>query len=209
MTSCGFFPIQRPPVAGFFALTRSASLAGLLFAPAALAAPPVFDSLVAGQPSLFPGQTTVVEARVTDSDPITTWSWAASPGSIAGSSSSAVFTAPTTPGVATITCTVTDSTGATASRTVSVTASDVLPERVLSGGFKAPSRASVSRSGEVYVVDPSLGGIAVTGLFAPGVHRFLPFAGARSVAVDWTDGIAVAGDPGAAVYTNRNSPRLV
>lgn len=209
MTSCGFFPIQRPPVAGFFALTRAVSFAGLLFAQAALAAPPVFDSLVAGQPSLFPGQTTVVEARVTDSDPITTWSWTTSLGGIAGSSSSVVFTAPATPGVATITCTVTDSTGATASSTVKVTASDVFPERILSGGFKAPARVSVSRSGEVYVVDPSLGGIAVTGLFAPGVHRFLPFAGARSVVVDWAEGIAVAGDPGAAVYTSRGEFRFV
>ncbi len=209
MTSCGFFPIQRPPVAGFFALSRAVSLAGLIFAPAALAAPPVFDSLVAGQPALFPGQTTIVDARVTDSDPITTWSWTASLGSVAGSGSSAIFTAPTSPGVATITCTVADSTGATASRTVNVTASDVYPERILAEGFKAPARVSVSRSGEVYVVDPSLGGIGVTGLFSPGIHRFLGFQGARSVAVDWNDGIAVAGDPGAAVYSGTGAFRFV
>ncbi len=196
-------------MAGFFAPAGAAILACLLLPPAALAAPPVFDSLAAGQPSLFPGQTTVVDARVSDSDPITSWSWTASLGSIAASGASAVFTAPATPGVATITCTVTDSTGATASGTVTVTASDVYPERILSGGFKAPARVSVSRSGEVYVVDPSLGGIAVTGLFAPGIHRFLGLQGARSVAVDWNDGIAVAGDPGAAVYTSTGAFRFV
>jgi len=48
MASCGIFLVQRPPVAGFFARVRAVSLAGLLFAPAALAAPPIFDSLVAG-----------------------------------------------------------------------------------------------------------------------------------------------------------------
>ena len=209
MAACGIFPAHRPPVAGFFAVAAVASLAGFLFAPAALAAPPAFDTLVAGQPSLFPGQTTVIDARVTDSDPITTWTWTASLGTVEGSGASAVFTAPRTPAVATITCTVTDATGATASGTVTVTTSDVFPERILSGGFKSPARVSISRSGEVYVADPSLGGIAVTGLFTPGVHRFLELRGARSVAVDWKDGIAVAGDPGAAVYTSTGQFRFV
>lgn len=211
MTSCGNFLIKNRPAARFFAPAGATILAYLLLVPASAAAQPVFESLVAGQPSLFPGQTTAVEARVTGTKQTKsmTWVWTATLGSIAGSGPSATFTAPTAPGAATVTCSVTDSLGATASKSVSITTSDVFPERILSGGLQAPSRLAISRSGEVYVVDESLGGIAVTGLFEPGVHRFLGLKGARSVTVDWNDGIAVAGDPGAAVYTSTGEFRFV
>lgn len=209
MASCGNSPIQPIPAAANPPRGPAVLAAALLFATPALGAPPVFDSLAAGQPSLFPGQSTVVDARVTDTDPIVSWVWSASAGTVTGSGSTATYTAPSAPATASVTCTVTDATGATASRSVSVTASDVFPERILADGLRAPVRVAVAKSGEVYVVDTGLGGIAVTGLFTPGVHRFLEFPGARSVAADWNDGIAVAGEPGAAVYTSRGEFRFV
>lgn len=163
---------------------------------------PVISSLTAGAAVLFPGQSTIVNAVALDPDvdPIT-FAWSTTAGTIApAAAGAATLLAPSSPASVTVTCTVTDSKGAQTSKTLPISVTSAMPERSIHAGLKAPQRVAINSAGELFVVDPSLGGIAVIGLFTGQMNCFWPLQLARSVAVDWADGIVIGGAPGAAVY---------
>ena len=162
--------------------------------------PPVVDSLTADPLQLFPGETSDLNCSGSDpnDDPLT-YSWNADSGTVTpGPAGSAVFTADD-PAGATVTCRVTDPEGAFGEASILLTVVGALPEKALTARLVAPQRLSVDSLGEVYVVDPSFGGIAVLHLLSGRFVYRVPLNGATSVAVDWSDNLLVGGQTGAVV----------
>ena len=164
--------------------------------------PPTITALTAAAAALFPGATTTLAATASDPDgDAITYSWSATAGAVAPDAPGhATFQAPAVPAAVDVTCTVTDSKGASSSRTLSLAVTEALPESTITAGLRAPQRLAANSVGELFVVDRSLGGVAAVGLFAGGMSTLWPYPGAHGVAVDGNDHVVVAGDGGAAIY---------
>jgi hypothetical protein len=111
--------------------------------------PPVIESLVGDPMALYPGEESQLAcaAHDPDGDPVS-YSWSSDLGGLTpGANGSAVFAA-TSPGVAAITCTVTDAAGAAASRSIELAVSDVAAQQLLTPGLSSPHRVDVDSMGE-------------------------------------------------------------
>ena len=162
--------------------------------------PPVVVSLVADPSQLVVGESSSLTCSGSDPEgsPLV-YSWEADSGTVTpGPAGSAVFTADD-PAGAVVTCRVSDPEGAFGEASILLTVVGALPEKALTAGLVAPQRLSVDSLGEVYVVDPSSGGIAVLHLLNGGFVYRVPADGATSVAVDWNDNLLVGGHTGAIV----------
>lgn len=168
--------------------------------------PPVIDSLSAAPAQLYPGQTSQLTCRASDpdGDPLS-YAWSADAGSIAaGAGNTATWTAGA-PGIATVTCTVADTGGASASSHLRLSVTDAVPESSLSSGLESPQRVAADSLGNLYVVDRSSGGLTVVNLFDGAVVYRLPVRDATSVAVDWQDRLLTGGSSGARLLDRRGA----
>lgn len=168
--------------------------------------PPVIDDLSAvDNQILVQGSTTVTcTAHDPDSDPIT-YGWSADIGTISGSGSSVTYTGPSTPGMATITCTVTDDESAFSQDTVMISVSGVIPERSFSSGIFTPQRLSTDSTGLVYVADRKAGGVLAVDLDAHLVTASLSEPRINGLDIDWNDKILVGTELGARVLDTDGS----
>jgi len=162
---------------------------------------PIIESLTAAPVSLYPGESSLLTCAATDPDgDEVSYDWSSDLGSLTpGANGSATFEA-TRPGVATITCSATDPTGASASRSIVVAVSDVEAQRLIMPGLSAPHRLDVDSMGDLYVVDRGAGGISVLRLETGDLMYRIPMPDASAVAVDWQDRLLVGTATGAGVF---------
>jgi sugar lactone lactonase YvrE len=171
---------------------------------------PVIDTLNADPTQLFPDQDSNLTcvAHDPDGDPMT-YSWSADAGAVtAGAPGTATFLSGS-PGIASVTCTVTDAGGALQSLGINISVSDAFPESVITAGLLAPQRVAIDSMGELYVVDRAGGGVSVIHLSSGELVYRLPWIGATSVAVDWRDFLLIGEDTGARVIDRRGGVDLV
>jgi len=164
------------------------------------AAPPVIHSLTADPVQVFPaGESQLMcTAFDPDGDPLV-FSWASDIGTVTpGVDGAAVFEAGD-PGVATVTCTVTDTGGESSSAQVGISITSAVADRSLTVGLVAPQKVAVDSMGDVYAADRSAGGITVIHLFSGALVYRLPIPEVSSVAVDWNDDLLVGTAGGAQV----------
>jgi hypothetical protein len=162
--------------------------------------PPEISLLTADPAQLFPGETSVLRcvASDPDGDPLV-FSWTSDVGTvIPGVGGAAVFEAGD-PGVATVTCTVADTSGASSSAQVGISVVSAVAERSLRVGLAAPQKVSVDSMGDLYVADRSAGGITVIHLFSGALVYRLPIPEVSSVAIDWLDDVLVGTASGAQI----------
>ncbi len=89
---------------------------------------PEITSLTATPASVFTGGSAIIASAASDPDGDTlAYSWAYTGGSISGTGSTVTWTAPSTPGVYTVTAIVSDSKGGTVTRSISITATNRNP----------------------------------------------------------------------------------
>lgn len=168
--------------------------------------PPTVSSVTATPARLLGGQSSALGCVASDPDgDALSYSWSTDSGSLAPNGPSASFSG-SQPGVATVTCTVTDTSGASGTGSANVVVAEALPSSRIHAGLGAPLRVSADSLGDVYVADRDQ--IAALNL-ADGsfVHR-IPFEGVRSVAVDWQNRLLVGGRTGAGVF-DRTGGRLL
>lgn len=162
---------------------------------------PVLSALSVERSRLFLGESTVASATASDADgdPLA-WGWSTNLGSVVpGSPGQATLVAPAAPGIATVTATVTDSHGASASASVQVAVGSAVVDRMLATGLATPQRVAADRYGNLFVSDRSAGGVVVLGATGGETRALLPVADISSVAVDWADRPVVASASGAVV----------
>ncbi len=162
---------------------------------------PVIESLVGNPSSLYPGERSSLKCAATDpdGDPVS-YSWFTDFGALTpGANGSAVFEA-ALPGVATITCTATDPSGAAATDSVVLAVSDVAAERLITPGLSSPHRLDVDSMGDLYVVDRGAGGITAIRLETGDLMYRIPMPDVSAVAVDWQDRLLVGTATGAGVF---------
>ena len=151
--------------------------------------PPEITSLTAEATRLFIDQSTGITAYASDpdGDPIT-YSWTTTIGSLSpGFGGTAIYLAPNNPGIAKITCTVTDDKGAFTTNELEIAVMDAIPEKFVSGGLIAPQRIAADSYGYLYVVDRSAGGIQVFNAATGTIVYRIYGRHFTSVAVDWSD----------------------
>lgn len=159
--------------------------------------PPVVRDVTAHPGQVHPGQSASLDCHASDPDgDALSYSWSADSGSVSGSGASATFVG-SQPGLARVTCVATDAQGAWGDAGVVLSVSDALPEARLVQRLSAPRRAAVDSLGDVFVVDPGLGGLGVLSLASGAFVYELPLRDATSVAVDWQDRLLVGGAGGA------------
>jgi hypothetical protein len=162
--------------------------------------PPVISALTAERNPLYIGESVLLTAEASDpdSDPIA-FEWITNLGTVAPQApGTALFQAPVEPGLAAITCKVTDRQGAFAIRTYELPVTSAMAERKLEG-LAAPLRVAVDPYGYAFVVDRKAGGIVVASLASGRVLSVLPRPGVSCVAVDWNGDLLAGGDAGVAV----------
>ncbi|MHB8876403.1 MAG: PKD domain-containing protein, partial [Myxococcaceae bacterium] len=125
------------------------------------ALPPVIDTLASFDSTLVAGASTRVVAAAHDpaGGPLT-WAWSTSGGTLAASGDSATWTAPAVGGSFTVTLTVSNGSGQSATASLQL----VVAPKKYSGGMGAlasPRRISVAPNGRLAVVDASTGRLAV------------------------------------------------
>jgi len=176
-------------------------------------APPNVTSVTASPGRVYTSQQAQLACAATDpdGDPVS-FDWSTdlgtvTPGAEAGGSAAATL-ASDRPGIALVTCTATDSMGATGSGSVQVAISDAVAERLLAEGLSVPHRLAIDDFGDVYVVDRSRLGIQVVNLFSgESVYR-LDLPGVTSVAVDWAGDLLIGTVDGARVIDRTGRPLL-
>jgi hypothetical protein len=171
--------------------------------------PPVIDSVTANPTLIFPAEQSQLLCSATDPEgEDITYSWSTDRGGVTGGSGgTATFTAGD-PGVATATCTATDSAGASSSDTVSISVVGAEAEKALDAGIVSPQRIDVTSWGDLYVADPSTGGLTVVNLMSGELVYRLPYSNVRSVAVNWNDDLLVASSYAAQVINRRGDVLL-
>ena len=170
---------------------------------------PVIDSLVGDPVKLYPGETSQLTCTATDpdGDPVS-YGWSTDFGLLTpGTNGSAVFEAPL-PGVATIICTATDPSGASATGGIVLSVSDVEAERLIASGLSSPHRLDVDSMGDLYVVDRGAGGITAIRLETGDLMYRISINDASAVAVDWQDRLLVGTATGAGVFDRAGNPVL-
>jgi hypothetical protein len=169
--------------------------------------PPVIDSLTATPLQLLSGQTSDLLCSATDpdGDPVS-YSWDTDSGTVTpGVGGAAVFTAGD-PGVATVTCTATDPGGAFGLDTIALSVTGAVADSMITSGLITPRRLSADPWGNVYVVDRSVGGIAVVNLFTEQLVYTINLPDVTSVAVDWNNDLLVGGTNGAQIVDRDGQP---
>lgn len=159
---------------------------------------PVVESLTANPTQMFPGQNAdlLCVASDPDGDPVT-YTWATDSGTVAGGvEGAATFTAGDV-GIATVTCTVTDSGGFEGADSIGLAIVGATAERSIQSAVMNPRRLAVDSFGLVYVVDRGVGGISVVDLAAGRMIYKLAMPEITSVAVNWDGNLLVGGDDGA------------
>jgi len=162
--------------------------------------PPVIHSLDADPPRVFPNEPSQLTCTASDpdGDPLS-YGWSSDSGTVTpGGGETAVFE-DGNPGVATVTCAVTDSGGAFTTADVAIAVTSAVAERTLTAGFTAPQKVAVDSMGDLYVADRSAGGITVVHLFSGAVVYRLPAPEVSSIAVDWQDHLLVGTMHGARI----------
>ncbi len=121
-----------------------------------LGAAPVIDSFAASASSTLLGGTITFAAAAHDVDsPTLTWTWTTSGGSLTAGQDGATWTAPSRGGAYSVTVTVTDPLGLTASSSLTVNVSSDRFTTSLPGTSVAPRRVAVLPSGDFAVLDAS------------------------------------------------------
>ena len=164
-------------------------------------ATPVIESLVGDPVSLFPGESSQLTCSATDpdGDPLS-YGWSTDFGVLTpGTQGSSLFVSPL-PGLATVTCTATDLSGAAASESIVLSVSDVTTDGMIASALSSPHRLDVDSMGDLYVVDRGARGITAMRLETGDLMYRIPMPGASSVAVDWHDRLVVGTKSGAGVY---------
>lgn len=167
--------------------------------------PPVVDALSAAPTRLFPGQPSQLTCLASDpdGDPLT-YAWATNLGTVTPAGDTAATLAASDPGIATVTCTVTDPEGASGSDSIQLVVSDAQASQVIDGVFSAPQRLAVDSMGDVYVVDGS-GGLTVVNLFSGELVYRIRLPDIRSVAIDWADNLLIGRGSGALVLDRQGT----
>lgn len=170
--------------------------------------PPQVHEVSASPAQLTLGATSVLKCRASDpeSDPLV-YSWSADRGTLVQDGELATFTGDR-PGLATVTCLVSDSNGATATGTVRVSFTDAVPETRVQAGLTAPQRVALDPYGTVYVADAGRGALVALSLADGALVYALPWAGVTSVAVDWDGRLLVGDATGARVVTREGASVL-
>lgn len=171
--------------------------------------PPVIDALSANPVRLLPGQSSALSCLASDpdGDPLI-YEWTTDLGTVTPAGpGDAVFSAPE-PGIATVTCRVTDPGGAPAAATVALAVTGALPRATLETALVAPHRVAVNGFGELFVADRAGGGIAVLSLATAELVQRLPLPGVVSVAVDWRGDLLVGRGDRAEVIDRGGFPVL-
>ena len=213
---------QAPPAEGTYAISVTLADSGTVMCGGRLSVtgtvdvlvtastnqPPVVGAVTASPTQLLPGQTAALTCVASDPDGDSfSLSWTADTGTVTGSGASATFVG-SQPGMAAVTCTATDSQGASGSGTARVSVTDALVQSRLTRGLSAPQRIAVDSMGDVYVADPGRGGLAVLNLADGELLYRIPFGGVTSVAVDWQDRLLVGASSGASLL-DRGGQRLL
>jgi hypothetical protein len=171
--------------------------------------PPVVSSVTANPTELYPGESSDLTcvASDPDDDPLT-YEWSAYSGTITpGADGFAVFLADI-PGAVTVTCTVTDTSAAPASDSVSLTVIGVQVEKRLERGLSQPLRLAVDSTGTVFVVDGRKGSVVALDLFSGTVLYRIPSASVTGLDVDWNGNLLVGLKYGAELW-NRAGGRML
>lgn len=161
---------------------------------------PVVESVSAEPPQIFPGETSQLRcfASDPDGDPLT-YSWSTDFGILIPGADANAELSSQNPGVATVTCTATDSSGAPGIGSVPVSISDVTAQRAITDGLASPQRLAVDSMGNLFVIDRATGGISVLRLEDGRLMYRIPTANATALAVDWGDRLLVGTHDGVAV----------
>ena len=162
--------------------------------------PPEISLLTTNPAQLFPGETSLLTCIATDpdGDPLS-FGWSTDLGVVTENGEGTAIFSAVEPGVATITCEVTDNGGATTRAEVQIAVSTTFPARSLTSGLRAPQKLAVDSMGDLYVADRSAGGITVIHLFSGEMVYRIPLAAVTSVEVDWKDDLLVGTARGAQV----------
>lgn len=159
--------------------------------------PPVVNALTAARNPIYIGESVLLTASASDpdNDPIT-FEWTTNLGTVAPQApGTALFQAPAEPGMATITCKVTDAQGAFAVRTYDLPVTSAMAERRIEG-LAAPLRVAIDPYGYAFVADRKAGGIVVVALNTGRVLATIALPGISCVAVDWNGALLAGGVSG-------------
>ena len=162
--------------------------------------PPVIESLIADPIRLLPDQQSSLACQASDPNgDAVTYEWTTDSGLVApGSGPTTTFT-PSGPGIATVTCRVTDTSGGFATDSIGLNVSSAQAEKALTSGLVAPSRLTVDDSGDLFVVDNRRGGLVALSLATDEEIYSLPIPALTSVALDWSGNLLIGTYEGARV----------
>jgi len=160
---------------------------------------PVITSFTTSRTALFVGETAILAATATDADgdPIA-WSWSATFGTVTpDASGGALFQAPATAGMATVTVTATDSQGAATQASLQLSIGSLLADKAIGDGLLAPQRMGIDTFGTLFVADGAAGGLVAVNAGSGVRELTIPINGITSVAVDWLNRLLVGESAGA------------
>jgi len=154
---------------------------------------PVITSLTIDPNPVRTGTEATVTATAEDpqGDPVS-FSWSIDRGTITpGTEGTATYSAPATPGPVNLICTASDPGGASSSKTLTFSVTDVEPEVLLDGEMAAPHDVAANVFGDLLVVDDGLGGLAIVNGVTGEALTVVRLAGATSVVEDWLGRVVV------------------